>query len=274
MNNSRQFAFLIGPLLFLAILASSNLLITGRSFSAPGLNIVHERFLHALVPSAERAFIFGSRHLRSGDTEAYDVDLAEYFFLETVKLDPQYLYAYHQLARIAFLRGNFDLALVRINIELRRHAESVPRSYYVRGLVEGFRGEYQAATKDYETFLYFFPDSWAGINDYAWVLLRAGRINDAVSAIKKGLEVSPDNPWLLNSYATALYEIGDDMSARSAVSNALKAALLLTEEDWLKAYPGNDPRVATEGLAALREAVVGNMHTIQNKLIKMGYNQE
>ena len=36
----------------------------------------------------------------------------------------------------------------------------------------------------------------------------------------------------------------------------------ISEADWLNAYPGNDPKIAGEGIAAFKKAVENNMHTI------------
>ena len=89
---------------------------------------------------------------------------------------------------------------------------------------------------------------------------------DALHATARGLSFFPDNPWLLNSNAIALYEEGFLAEAQEQARRALALTLKLTEEDWLLAYPGNDPRVAREGLDALGDSIRANMLAIREAL--------
>jgi tetratricopeptide (TPR) repeat protein len=218
-----------------------------------------------LFPSAHRAFVFGERHLKVSDSGAYDIRLAGYFFWQAHMLNPKFPYVNHQLARVAFLRGEFDVALHWINIEINNHGDSLPNTYYVRGLIQGFRGDYASSARDYERYLESDPHNWAALNDYAWVLLKAGRFTEAVIATQKGLGYYPENPWLLNSHAIALYESGDVVGALPFAQRALAVGEQMTEADWLRAYPGNDPRIAKEGIAAFQKAAQDNIHSIEMK---------
>ena len=203
----------------------------------------------------------------------YDIETSEYFFNEALGLDPRYPYGQHQLARIDFLKGKFHSALWRINKELETNSSPSISSFYVRGLIEGYMGRYDEAAADYERFLEANPTNWAAINDYAWVLLKAGRAEDAAIATLKGLEVHPSNPWLLNTNAIALYELGYLPEARRQARAAVKAVSDITEEEWLVAYPGNDPRSAQDGIHALQDSIMRNMHTIAVAVHSGGYNE-
>lgn len=181
----------------------------------------YESVAFAVDPTAARAFAYGEVHFDATDDPTYyDLDRAQMFFEKAAAIDPTYPYLYHELARVAFLQGNLPLALARINFQISMHGNSEPNSYYVRGLIEGYMGDYSDAANDYAHFLQFDPTDWAAMNDDAWVLLKAQRYQAALSITTRGLAFQPDNPWLLNSYATALYQLGDYKQALAAAQQA------------------------------------------------------
>ncbi len=216
----------------------------------------------ALAKSPQRAFDLGEEHFNDDHPELYNIDLAEYFFWKAQALGSDDPYLYHEIARISFLRGKYERALTQIDLQILKHGDSTPNSYYVRALIEGFKGDYAAAAKDYGHFLKFDPHDWAAINDYAWVLLKANKPREAAKITGDALVEFPDNAWLLNSNAIALYEIGELAKAKLIVQRAFEATQKLTSYDWTHAYPGNDPRIAQEGLAAFKDAAAKNMRTI------------
>lgn len=227
------------------------------------LRVIQENIAFVIDPSATRAFTYAERHFNAQDAGAYDIDRAEYFFKKAALLDPELPYLYHELARIEFLKGNFPRALALINLQIALHGDETPNSYYIRGLIEGYAGDYDAAVADYAHFLDIAQSNWAAINDYAWVLLKAHNPLQAASVTGRALNTFPNNAWLLNTNATALFEIGEIeqalIKARAAVAESQK----LGPSDWLLAYPGNDPRIAASGIAAFKEAALSNMHTIE-----------
>src|SRR3989344_3690178 len=174
-------------------------IIMTQTSAALSAQVVGEKIMMKIFPSGERAFEYGDRHLDGQDPSQYDVEAAENFFKQAVKLDPELLYVHHQLARIAFLKGDFVTALFQINLQIQKHADETPNSYYVRGLIEGYMGDYGAAAKDYEEFLKVDPRNWAAVNDLAWVLLEDNRPQEAADATEEGLKYFPENPWLLKS---------------------------------------------------------------------------
>lgn len=228
--------------------------------------IGYEKIVLHFSPSAELAFDYGSKHFNGQDPLHYDIDAAEYFFREAFELDPSLPYIHHEIARIHFLRGDFADAFTEISVQIAEHGSSTPNSYYVRGLIEGYMGMYDSAAEDYEEFLEVDPRNWAAINDYAWVLLKAGRHKDAAVATEEGLKYFPNNPWLLNSSAIALYELGDLKKAHERAQKAAQYVQNVQENEWLHSYPGNDPAVAGQGIATFRAAVAENMQRIQTAL--------
>jgi len=228
-----------------------------------GLNPdIRERVGYTFAPSAEAAFEIGQRHFDSSEPGRYDIDKAEGYLQEAYIQNPSLLYLNHQMARIAFLRGKFHTALWYIDKEIKLQGESFPNAYYMRGLIQGYMGRYEEAAADYGFFLTSHPESWAGLNDYAWVLLKAGRPQEAADATERGLANFPNNAWLLNTSAIAHYESGNIALAQERIDAAAIAVENITEAEWLKAYPGNDPKIARVGIDTLRASTQQNMHTI------------
>ncbi len=227
------------------------------------IEYLHEDIVYAHNPKAEVAYGLGNKHFDSANHAGeYDIDRAEYFFRLAVLQDPHIPSIYHQLARIEFLRGNFAAAMGFINIQIDNQGENIPNSYYVRGLIEGYMGAYKESALSYETYLKYNPHNWAAINDYAWVLLKANRPNDAAVATAGGLVLFPHNPWLLNTNATALYENGDISHARIQIMKAHEAVQSITKSEWLTSYPGNDPQVADQGIATFKQSIEDNIHSM------------
>ncbi len=247
----------------LAIICIAGLLLAFNYNSVrAALSNMYEDVAYAVSPTAARAYAYGVAHFDAANPAQYDINRASYFFNLAVAKDPTLPYIYHELARIAFLRGNFNQALALIDIQIERQGDKTPNSYYVRGLIEGYMGLYDASAKDYEHFIRFDPHDWAAKNDEAWVLLKAKRYADALAVTDSGLADDPANPWLLNSNATALYELGRYREALAVAEKASAAVALLTPAQWSHAYPGNDPAIAAQGLATFQKAVRDNMHTI------------
>ncbi len=226
-----------------------------------------ENITFAFYPSAELAYEYGNVHFNASNVDQYDIKRAEYWYEEALKLDSTFPGVYHQLARVSFLRGNFNRAMVRINAEINLPNGPVSASsYYIRGLIEGYMGRYDDSVKDYERYLESDPRNWAALNDLAWVLLKGNQYAYAEQVTQKGLIYFPSNPWLLNSSATALFELGRYEEALAQVEKAHAAVSDLSQQQWLVAYPGNDPQVAGLGVMAFKNAVSDNRHTIQMKV--------
>ena len=183
--------------------------------------------------------------------------------MKAAQLDPSTPYLFHELARIAFLRGNLTHALALIDVQISLYGDTEPNSYYVRGLIEGYMGNYDAAITDYTHFLTFDSQDWAAMNDDAWVLLKAGKFQQAADITAKGLTLFPENPWLLNSRATALYELGNYSQALAVEQRASMYVGSVSQAAWLHSYPGNDPENASAGIASFTAAVAENMHRME-----------
>lgn len=216
-----------------------------------------------MQPTAERAYLLGNAHFDASDPAHYDLDRARELYLRAIAIDPSVPYAHHQLARIEFLRSNFSGALELINTEIALPGgPASPSSYYIRALILGFDGSYAEAASDYREYLVHDPSNWAAVNDLAWVLLKDGKYEETITAIDSVLHAWPDNPWLYNSKAIALFELGRIEEAYLAILSAHDHVPRVTEDMWSMAYPGNDPLMAHEGVQTFRTAVTENMHRI------------
>lgn len=244
-------------LFFLAVLCGAIVLLNGD------IRAQAQRVSLYLNPSAARAYAYGTSRFDARDSRQYDIEAAEQFFIKAAELDSEFPYVQHQLARIAFLRGDYVWALHHINNEINRYGSQHANSFYVRALIYGFMGEYRRSAKDYEVYLRTDPTNWAAINDYAWVLLRSGRADESFIATAYGLEFHPSNVWLLNSHAIALFELGRAEEALPYIQKAEQLLATVTEHDWLTAYPGNNPRDASLGMEALRTSVRYNVQKIK-----------
>lgn len=224
----------------------------------------YEDVSYTISPSAEKAFKYGERHFNAIDPGQYDVPRAQLFFERAAELDPHLMYVWHELARIAFLHGDFIKAHLLIDKQIALEGDATPNSYYVRGLIEGYQGEYNDAQRDYAHFLTLVPASWPGTNDLVWILLKNKNPQLARSILAVELQYFPRNPWLLNSYAIALYETGSTTTSIDVIKKAQDAVATMSTDDWLRAYPGNDPTVAATGIANFRRSVDQNRSDIEN----------
>src|SRR3989344_8964899 len=123
---------------------------------------------------AELAFSIGSYYFGE---PAYDLEKAEKGFAKAVKIDSKISRGHYQLARIYFVKGEYDKAFSEINKEIEANPENL-RSLYVRGLINAYRGTYgdlQRAENDFRRFTLWAPSEWAGYNDLAWILSKEAK---------------------------------------------------------------------------------------------------
>ena len=250
--NKSHFYFLCAVVVFICILA----------IRTPYPRIIFEDVSFFIAPSAEKAYAYGAYHFDAREAHAYDLNRSERFFYQAKNLNSQLPLVEHQLARIAFLRGDFFAALQRVDRELAREKPAAP-SYYLRGLIKGYMEDYDGAARDYKKYIESDPTNWAATNDLAWVYLKGNRPQDALDAINVIIDGWPKNPWLLNSKAIALFELGRLAEAYESAKAAETEVAKLSEQSWSTAYPGNDPLIAAQGLAAFKKAVRDNVHSIE-----------
>ena len=224
----------------------------------------YEDISYALAPSAQKAMYYGDLHFSATDWAHYDIARAKYFFYLAAQSDPTLPYVWHQLARVSFIQDDLVKAKVQIDYQIAQHGDATPESFYMRGLIEAFMTDYAAAEVDYAHYMTLNPISWAGANDYAWVLLKDGKPMRADHVVSLLLPYYPKNVWLLNTDAIALSEMGSSTAARQRIEQASTVLPSLTAMDWSRAYPGNDPLTAADGIAQFKSAVTSNIHSIMS----------
>ncbi len=233
---------------------------------AQPLLYAYEDVVIAFDGTAKRGIRYGDRHFNATSPWLYDIDRAEDLYMRAEAFDAGHPALQHQLARVAFLKGDFSEARERIDKEIAMYGEKNPNAYYIRALILGYQEKYLLAAADYEEYFKLAPANWAGINDYSWVLLKADLPEGALAALEWGLSEWPENPWLLHNKVIALYELGRYEEAAVVALAATTAVETVTEADWLNAYPGNDPRSAPEGLASFKAAVAANTKKVGETL--------
>lgn len=195
---------------------------------------------------------------------AYDLAVAERAYRKAVAIEPGILWGHYQLARIHFMRREYEDALQKVALELEHNPENL-RSLYIRGLMYAFRdqpGDLGRAEDDFRRFTQWVPKEWAGYNDLAWVLSKQGKYAEAKTAIEAAFREVPgdeSNPWLWNSLGAAELNLGNYREATSAFKRAQDLAQGLSEASWRQAYPGNNPADAASGIQAFKDAIAENL---------------
>lgn len=212
--------------------------------------------------NAELALSIGYYSFNTFGRSSYDLERAEYYLYRSLELDPMVRSGWHQLARIDFLRGNLGAGLIKINRQIELHGDSFPSAYYIRGLIYAFGNRLEEAERDFLHYVSLLEEEWAGNNDLAWVYFRQGKYEQALEYADKGLVHSPTNPWLLTMKGIALINLDRKSEAREPLKEAHIEAAKLTRDDWVRAYPGNNPAIAEQGLAEMRAAIEANLELV------------
>lgn len=214
--------------------------------------------------TATDAFVCGNYYFGVYGTHGYNIEKAESYFERAIARNPNVPDVWHQYARIAFLRGDFEEALLRINKQFSERGDELMASYYIRGLIYGYNKQYAEAEADFNTFLKWDPSNWAANNDLAWIYFVQGKFKEAEAQAERGLKSNAANPWLLVMHAMARYNLGDSVGVEEELLRAEKYAANLTGAHWMRAYPGNDPRSAVQGLESFKAVIQKDLETVRN----------
>jgi tetratricopeptide (TPR) repeat protein len=176
--------------------------------------------------------------------------------------------ANYQLSRIHLTEGEYELAYKEVSQEIKLYPNNF-KAYYVRGLIGGYLEKFDQAEKDFRFFIanqQNNPRRWAGYVDLSWVLIRSGQFDQAVGLLDNIDEEFKENPWVLANQGLAYYKKGDYEAAGSILEKAAQEAEKITEEDWLQAYPGNDPSTAKRGPDEIKAAISYNLLLVYDEL--------
>ncbi len=209
---------------------------------------------------AGQIFSHASYYFNNG---AYDLGKAEKWYRLALTVAPELRNARYQLARINFIKYDFDKALAEINAELLSNPQN-QRSYYIKGLISGYRQDYAAAIDAFKKFIEWSPKEWAGYNDLAWVYHQAGMYKEAEETSSKGLEMAPENPFLMNALGAADLGLKKYSEARKIFEKSRELAANMTVEDWQRAYPGNNPVFAQNNFEKFKADIRQNLFLASN----------
>lgn len=261
MKRWQSFLFVLAMVVFVSIYTGRDSLASfvWQKYRLPQVAILFDR------SNTELAMFIGSYYFNGviGSGE-YNLAIAQKAYQKAVSINPKILWGHYQLARIYFVKGNYEQALEEITKELEANPENL-RSLYVRGLIYGYRnqaGDLEKAEADFQRFTEWAPSEWAGYNDLAWILSKRGKYKEVKEVIVAALrEVSDaeNNPWLWNALGVAELNLKEYKNAVLSFEKAKQLAEKLTEEEWHRSYPGNDPATNSEGLSAFLQAIDENL---------------
>ena len=221
--------------------------------------------------NAELAMFIGNYYFNGviGGGE-YNLDIAEKAYQKAVSINPRILWGHYQLSRIAFVKGDYEQALAEIMKELKANPENL-RSLYVRGLIYGYRGQagdLAKAEADFRRFTFLAPSEWAGYNDLAWILSKHRKykeVKETIATAFREISESKNNPWLWNALGVAELNLKEYKNAELSFGKSKQLAERLTEEDWRRSYPGNNPASAEEGLSSFLQAIDENLRRAEGQ---------
>jgi len=214
--------------------------------------------------NAEILYKLGSRHL--GGAGEYDLEKAALYIEKAINLDATLPYAHYQQARIHFLHSRYKKALESVDMQIQINPD-FSRSYYLRGLINGYDKNLHAAAGDFSNFIKREPEEWAGYADLAWILFQLGDF-EGVKERMEDILARTKNAWLLNAYGVALLNLNEYEGALIALLEAKDLASRMTPEMWGMAYVGNDPRIYDIGLHEMRRNIDENIESVNNALSK------
>lgn len=200
----------------------------------------------------------------------YNVSLAQNLYLygkmysevTTTKPAP---FLYHQLSRTYFIQGDAYTSLAYAYKEIETYPNHID-TYYIIGLTYAYmNNKEKEAIEAFSKYIEAYPKSWAPRNDKAWLQFRTGDIQGALDTIQPVAETHANNPWVQNTYCVLLINIGKYKEALQSCSLAQSAVSTITPEAWGRAYPGNDPRIYSTGISAMKQSVNQNIELLYTK---------
>ena len=198
-------------------------------------------------------------------SQKYDLAKAQKYFYWSLRIDPQLPYVHYQLARTYLVQSDLGKAKGEIDLELKYHPEN-KRAFYVRGLIDGYAKNYSEAQNDFRQFIAYAPKEWAGYMDLSWVYINDQKYQEALETDNRGLAMYPDHIWLLSNKGLALYKLGRLEEAKVILEKDQELAKNLTADDWKRAYPGNNPAGAENGVLDIRGVIAYNLALTYNNL--------
>ena len=233
---------------------------------AGGLAVVFDRD-DAVLAFTIGAYYFGNQFSTStAEKRPYNLPLAQRAFGKAIQISPSLPLAHYMRARIEFIQSDFTSSLEDLNTELALSPGN-KRTLYMRGLTYAYRGvpgDLTLAERDFKDFVTWAPREWAGYNDLAFILAKEKHYGNAITVLKEGIakaDSGDKNPWLFDALGVMELNLGDPYDAVEALAKAQTFASSLTDADWQRAYPGNNPVKARDGISAMQAGIAENLVT-------------
>jgi len=194
----------------------------------------------------------------------YDLSLAEKAYGKAIEINPSIASAHYMRARIEFVHADFNAAIADLNTELSLYPTN-KRTLYMRGLTHVYRGlpgDLSLAEDDFKAFIIWAPREWAGYNDLAFVLAKENKYTEAAKVLKEGIAKADGgaaNPWLWDALGVMELNLNENKAALASLIKAQALAAPLTNIDWQRAYPGNNPSVSHSGIEAIKSGIARNV---------------
>jgi tetratricopeptide (TPR) repeat protein len=156
-------------------------------------------------------------------------------------------------------------ALDEAKEELKLYPDSTS-TYYILGLTYGYMNRNHEAIDAFSIYIDSFPEAWAPRNDKAWLQFRIGDIDEALETMRPIVDNFKYTVWVQNTYCALLISKKDFSNAKTACERAQESINKMDENDWGRAYPGNDPRIYRTGLNAMKRSIDSNLAIINKNL--------
>jgi len=204
---------------------------------------------------AEKFFQKGEYYYGGG---IFDIPKAQKWYFWANVFDTKIPNLHYQLARTNLINSQFEKGIAEIKQELKNYPEN-KRSFYVKGLLDSYAERNDDAEEDFKQFIAWKPNGWAAYADLSWVQIKKEKYEEVIETTNVGLQYFSENPWLLSNQGLAHYRMEDYALAKTDLEKAKKLSEKLTADDWKKAYPGNDPQDATQGVADVQAIISYNL---------------
>lgn len=205
-------------------------------------------------------FTFGNKK-----TIFYSLPIATFAYTKAAEMNSPFPFSNYQLGRIAFIKGDFETALTYFEKELAFYPHTT-KTYYMLGLTLGYMHREKEGIEMFSRYIENTTDTWASYNDKAWLQFRIGDVDGALATIEEVVQVQPYNPWIANTYGVLLMNKKRYKEAEDSFLKGRERLETMTEEDWGQAYPGNDPRIYTTGLSAMRQSYEDNLELVRERM--------
>ncbi len=188
-----------------------------------------------------------------------DYEEAFKYFKKIYKLNPRYPGINLELGKFFFFNQSFVSLNEALNyftkeIELTNH----PYAYHERGIIYGYLRQWDKAEKDFRQEI-SLTDSWAGYLNLAWILFSQGKLDKAEEIMRVVNQKKPESIWSLNGLGVIHLNQGRYDLAIQELEKAFVKSQNLTVNDYLQAYPNNDPKLALQMIENIKAGIAFNL---------------